>query len=60
MQQMLFFRIEEVMNHCDITHNTVTKMVDTFIKLKIVKQIDNKQRYRVYKYVSLTECIKKI
>ena len=60
MQQMPFFRIEDVMNHCDITHSTAVKMVNTFIKLKIVKQADNKQRYRVYEYVSLTECIKKI
>ena len=60
MQQMPFFRIEDVMNHCDITHSTATKMVDILVKLKIVKQVDNKQRYRVYEYVSLTECIKKI
>lgn len=60
MQQMPFFRIEDVMNHCNITHSTAVKMVNTFIKLKIVKQADNKQRYRVYEYVSLTECIKKI
>ena len=60
MQQMPFFRIEDVMNHCDITHSTAVKMVNTFIKLKIVKQADNKQRYLVYEYVSLTECIKKI
>ena len=58
MKQMLFFRIEDVMNHCDITHSTAVKMVNIFIKLKIVKQVDNKQRYRVYKCISLAESIR--
>ena len=60
MQQMPFFRIEDVMNHCNITHSTAVKMVNIFIKLKIVKQADNKQRYRVYECISLTESIRRI
>lgn len=60
MQQMPLFRIEDVMNHCGITHSTAAKMVNIFIGLKIVKQIDDKQRYRVFKYVPLMECIKRI
>ena len=60
MQQMPFFRIEDVMNHCNITHSTAVKMVNTFIKLKIVKQADNKQRYRVYECISLTESIRRV
>lgn len=60
MWQMPFFRIEDVMNHCNITHSTAVKMVNTFIKLKIVKQADNKQRYRVYECISLTESIRRV
>ena len=60
MQQMPFFRIEDVMNHCDITHSTAVKMVNILIKLKIVKQADNKQRYRVYECISLTESIRRV
>ncbi len=60
MHRTPFFRIEDVMNHCDITHSTATKMVNTFIALKIVKQADSKQRYRVYEYAPLMECIRKI
>lgn len=60
MKQMPFFRIEDVMNHCDITHSTAVKMVNIFIKLKIVKQVDNKQRYRVYKCISLAESIRRV
>ena len=60
MQQMPFFRIEDVMNHCDITHSTAVKMVNIFIKLKIVKQADNKQRYRGYKCISLAESIRRV
>ena len=60
MQQMPFFRIEDVMNHCNITHSTAVKMVNIFIKLKIVKQADNKQRYRVYECISLTESIRRV
>lgn len=48
------------MNDFDITHSTATKMINAFIKMGIVKQINKKQRYRVYEYVSLMECIKKI
>lgn len=57
MRQMPLFRIEDVMNHCGITHSIASKMVNTFIELKIVKQADDKQRYRVYEYVPLMECI---
>lgn len=60
MQQAPLFRIEDVMNCCDITHSTATKVVNTFIALKIVKQADSKQRYRVYEYAPLMECIRKI
>ena len=60
MKQMPFFRIEDVMNHCDITHSTAVKMVNIFIKLKIVKQVDNKQRYRVYECIPWAESIRKI
>lgn len=42
MQQMPLLRIEDVMNHCGITHNTAAKMVNIFIELKIVKQVDDK------------------
>lgn len=54
------FRIEDVMNDFGITHSTATKMINAFIKIKIVKQINEKQRYRVYEYVPLMESIKKI
>lgn len=60
MQQIPLFRIEDVMRHCDITHSTATKMVNAFISLKIVKQVDDKQRYRVYEYTPLMECIRRI
>lgn len=60
MQQTPLFRIEDVVNHCGITHSTATKMVNTFVSLKIVKQSDSKQRYRVYEYAPLMECIRKI
>lgn len=36
------------------------KMINALIKMRIVKQINEKQRYRVYGYVSLMEWIKKI
>ena len=51
MQRTPLFYIEDVMKHCDITHNTATKLVNTFIALKLVKQADSKQRYRIYEYV---------
>lgn len=57
MRQMPLFQIEDVMNHCGITHSTVSKMINMFIELKIVKQADDKQRYRVYEYAPLMECI---
>lgn len=60
MQQMPLFRIEDVMNHCGITHSTAAKMVDTFIALKIMKQADDKQRYRVFEYAPLMECIRRM
>ncbi len=60
MHQAPLFRIEDVMNRCDITHSTATKMVNTFIALKIVKQADSKQRYRVYEYAPLMECIRRM
>lgn len=60
MHQTPVFRIEDVMNDFDITHSTATKMINAFIKMRIVKQINEKQRYRVYEYLSLMECIKKI
>ncbi len=60
MQQALLFRIEDVMNHCDIKHSTATKVVNTYITLKIVKQEDSKQQYHVYEYAPLMECIRKI
>ena len=60
MYQKPVFRIEELMNDCDITHSTATKMVNLFIELKLVKQANDKQRYRVYEYIPLTECIQRI
>lgn len=60
MQQMPLFRIEDVMNHCDITHSTAAKMVNIFIERKIVKQVDDKQRYRVFEYAPLMECIRRM
>ncbi|MCD7835608.1 MAG: hypothetical protein LUG83_02920 [Lachnospiraceae bacterium] len=60
MQQMPLFRIEDVMNHCGITHSTAAKMVNIFIGMKIVKQVDDKQRYCVYEYSPLMECIRKM
>ena len=60
MYQKPVFRIEELMNDCDITHSTATKMVNLFIELKLVKQVNDKQRYRVYEYIPLTECIQRI
>ncbi len=60
MWQAPLFRIEDVMKHSDITHSTATKIVNTFISLKIVKQVDDKQRYRVFEYVPLMECIRQI
>lgn len=60
MSQKPVFRIEELMKDCDITHSTATKMVNLFIELNLVKQVNNKQRYRVYEYIPLIECIHKI
>lgn len=60
MHQTPVFRIEDVMHDFDITHSTATKMINAFIKKKIVKQINEKQRYRMYEYVPLMESIKKI
>ena len=60
MYQKPVFRIEEVMNACNITHSTATKMVNLFVGLKLVKQVNDKQRYRVYEYMPLMECIKKL
>lgn len=60
MYQKPFFRIEELRNDCDITHSTATKMVNLFIELKLVKQVNDKQRYRVYEYIPLMECIRRI
>jgi len=60
MCQKPIFRIEEVMNACNITHSTATKMVNLFVELKLVKQVNDKQRYRVYEYMPLMECIKKL
>ena len=60
MYQKPVFRIEEVMNDCDITHSTATKMVNLFVGLKLVKQVNDKQRYRVYEYIPLMECIERI
>ena len=60
MIQKPVFRIEEVMKDCDITHSTATKIVNLFVGLKLVKQVNDKQRYRVYEYVPLMECIQKI
>ena len=60
MYQKPFFRVEELKNECDITHSTATKMVNLFIALKLVKQVNDKQRYRVYEYIPLTECIQRI
>lgn len=54
------FRIEELMNDCDITHSTATKMVNLFIELNLVRQVNHKQRYRVYEYIPLIECIQRI
>ena len=54
------FRIEELMNDCDITHSTATKMVNLFIELNLVSQVNHKQRYRVYEYIPLMECIQRI
>ena len=60
MHQAPVFRVEDVMHDFDITHSTATKMINAFIKMKIVKQINEKQRYRMYEYVPLMESIKKI
>ena len=60
MHQKPVFRIEEVMNDCDITHSTATKMVTLFVELKLVKQMNDKQRYRIYEYIPLMECIQRI
>ena len=60
MYQKPVFRIEELMNDCDITHSTATKMVNLFFELKLVNQANDKQRYRVYEYIPLTECIQRI
>ena len=60
MCQIPVFRVEDVMHDFDITHTTATKLINAFIKKKIVKQINEKQRYRMYEYVSLMESIKKI
>lgn len=60
MLQKPIFRIEELMNDCSITHSTATKMVNLFIELKLVKQVNNKQRYRVYEYMPLMKCIQRI
>ena len=57
MYQKPVFRIEELMNDCDITHSTATKMVNLFIELKLVKQANDKQRYR--KYSDLLGTLKK-
>ena len=60
MHQTPVFRIEDVMHDFDITHSTASKMINMFIKIKIVKQINEKQRYRLYEYVPLMVSIKKI
>lgn len=60
MCQKPIFRIEEVMNDCNVTHSTATKMVNLFVKLKLVKQVNDKQRYRVFEYAPLMECIQRI
>lgn len=60
MSQKPFFRIEELMNDCNITHSTATKMVNLFVGLDLVKQVNEKQRYRVYEYTPLVECIQRI
>lgn len=60
MFQKPVFRIEELMNDCSITHSTATKMLNLFVGLKLVKQVNDKQRYRVYEYIPLMECIQRI
>lgn len=60
MFQRPVFRIEELMNDCNITHSTATKMVNLFVGLNLVKQMNDKQRYRVYEYTPLVECIQRI
>lgn len=58
MHQMPVFRIEDVMKDFGITHSTATKMINVFEKIGIVRQMNDKQRYRIYEYLPLIECIK--
>ena len=60
MCQNPVFRIEDVMKDCNITHSTATKMVNLFIELNLVRQMNDKQRYRIYEYIPLMECIRRI
>ena len=60
MSQKPFFGIEELRIDCNITHSTATKMVNLFVGLDLVKQVNEKQRYRVYEYTPLVECIQRI